>query len=101
MFYSYTNLIHKHTAGFYNKISPQRSLSKHSTAYCISQYGTCQKKKNSMMARTSRSEAPSVTKLLNSRLRVCGEGGLTLRQQTHLYRGHLKYILLYLTTRLI
>jgi hypothetical protein len=30
---------------------------------------------------------------------VCGEGGLTLRQQTHLYRGHLRYILLYLTTR--
>ena len=40
MFYSYTNLIHKHATGFYNKISPQRSLSKLSTAYCIPQHGT-------------------------------------------------------------
>jgi len=40
-----------------------------------------------------------VTKLLSSRFRVGGEGGLTLRQQTHLYRGHLRCILLYLTTR--
>ena len=66
MFYSYTNLIHKHTAGFYNKISPQRSLSKPSTAYCILQHGT---KKSSTKARCSRIKTPSVTKFLNSRLR--------------------------------
>jgi len=65
MFYSYTNLIHKHATGFYNKISPQRSLSKLSTAYCIPQDGT---KKSSMTARWSRIKAPSVTELLNSGL---------------------------------
>jgi hypothetical protein len=43
MFYSYTNVNHRYTAGFYNKISLQRSLLKPSTAYCILQYGTKKK----------------------------------------------------------
>ena len=74
MFYSYTNLIHKHTAGFDNKISPQCSLSNPSTAYCISQYGTKRKAVWRYVAPELRGKAPSVTKLLNSRRWVMRRG---------------------------
>jgi hypothetical protein len=96
MFYSYTNLIHKYTAGFYNKISPRCSVLK--PQLHIAYHSMVKKTPWWHVAQELRQHLWQSSWVHVSG--VCREGELTLRQQTHLYWRHLRCILLQLTIRI-